>query len=414
MLFTVAILVLGWVTYQKITATEDGPEHFSERLNDQAAILTDFSPPKGTDRPNQLPIQTPRQQMNNSIDGVTQATPNGGSRVVRDDTKSHLQSELKQSIAWVRPSVVNIKATKGSNGNSSYENVGSGIIVSTGGYVLTNYHVIANADRIVVSTYSSGRQSYLAWVIDHHVETDLTLLKIETHEIFEPVTLGNSDYVELGDMVIAIGNPFGLEQTVTSGIVSGVRKNLAIDGINYANMIQTDAPLNRGSSGGPLTNLHGEVIGINTAIYAPTGVFSGTGFAIPINRVKRFLAENNIIQTDSYVQSHPSNKVSSGRGWMGIEVQPVDRTTALHLGLPYIGGALVNDVLPKSPAWKHGLERGDVILQFNGNSIPNVARLETLLAGMGPSQTAKVIISRDKQLQEYYITLSELPLMSSQ
>jgi len=247
---------------------------------------------------------------------VTKATPQGSSRLVANTNRFGLQETFKRVIASIRPSVVNIKASRtiadnnlsSSSANTKirfvdpfggdvpvntggiYESVGSGMFVSPQGHILTNYHVISNSNKIIVTVSGTGKQNYVAKIIDHHVDTDLTLLKIEAVDDFTPAQLGNSDLVEIGDWILAFGSPFGLDQTVTDGIVSGKRKTLMIEGIRYENMIQTDAPINRGSSGGPLVNLYGDVIGINTAIYAPTGVFSGTGFAIPINQVKRFLS----------------------------------------------------------------------------------------------------------------------------
>lgn len=404
------VLVLGWAVYQnRAMEPEDLTEDLNQKLDRDYAILTDFSPPQET---LQQPFQQPVQQQTNTLDAVTQATPNGSRRLVGNNTQSYLQNEYKRTIALVRPSVVNIKATSINAGNTSYQNVGSGIIVSNQGHVLTNYHVIANANRIVVSVYGMGRQGYIAKVIDHHKDTDLTLLKLETQDQFRTANLGNSDFVETGDFVLAIGNPFGLEQTVTSGIVSGTRKTLVIDDITYRNMIQTDAPINRGSSGGPLANLKGEVIGINTAIYAPTGVFSGTGFAMPINRIKRFLAEHNLLPSETFVQSTNFYPLSKSHGWLGVEVQSVDRTTALHLGLPYIGGALINRVVENSPAWSEGLERGDVILEFDERKISSIDGLENLIADLEPAETAKVLICRDRELYELYIATSEMPVVS--
>lgn len=409
------VLVSGMVIYQnKTMEPEDLAEDLSQKLNQSAAILTDFSKPLNMD---QQAVQPSIQEQNKALDGITQATPLNDRSLVWNNSREYLQSEFKRTIASVRPSVVNIKATKIDASNttsayqhiSSFENVGSGIVVSGQGHILTNYHVIANANRIVVSVYGMDRQHYLAKVIDHHVDTDLSLLILETQDEFKPAELGDSDFVETGDIVLAIGNPFGFERTVTSGIISGIRKTLVIDGRTYRNMIQTDAPINRGSSGGPLVNLHGEVIGINTAIYAPTGVFNGTGFAMPINRVKRFLAEHNIVPPGSFVHSNSPDYHTDGQGWLGVEIQSVDRTVALHLGLPYIGGALINRVIQNSPAWVKGLERGDVILEFDGRKVSNIDILENLIVNLSPAETVKVLAYRDKKYREFYLTLSNKP-----
>ncbi len=237
----------------------------------------------------------------------------------------------------------------------------------------------------------------------------MTILKLETDDIFTPSVMGDSDLVETGDLVLAIGSPFGMEQTVTSGIISGLRKTLTIEGVTYENMIQTDAPINRGSSGGPLVNIDGEVIGINTAIYAPTGVFSGTAFAMPINRIKRFLVSHNIVSPPNYIQAGFTAPSSNFQGWMGVEIQPVDQTTALHLGLPYIGGVLVNKVSKNSPALKEGVRRGDVILEIDGIEIVDINSFENLIGEKKPEDEVTLLVFSDKKLKEFFITLSQFP-----
>ncbi len=416
-----AVLVIGWGIYKRESVEpENLTENLSEQFNQNPAVLTNNPTPQSADKT----IYT----------AITKATPQGSSTLITNIDRFNMQESYKRIIASVRPTVVNIKATKvitndnlsppsinmnirfvdpfgvdaPANTKSIYESVGSGIIVSPQGHILTNYHVIANSNKILVTVFGMGKQNYPARIIDHHADTDLTLLKIEAADDFKPAQLGNSDLVEVGDWVLAFGSPFGLEQTVTSGIVSGKRKTLVIEGIKYENMIQTDAPINRGSSGGPLVNLNGEVIGINTAIYAPTGVFSGTGFAMPINQVKRFLSAHNIISAGDLIQvNNPS--IQYGQGWLGIEIQPVDRTIAHQFGLPYIGGVLVNRVVYNSPAWNEGLERGDVILEFDGRKISSMKRLENLIADLSPTEKVKLLVFRDKKLKEFFATLSEMP-----
>ncbi len=384
------VFVLGWVIYEGRTVEpEDFTEELSQKVSQGSEILTNFASQPG-------------------LKGSFQTTGTVSSG-------QFLQSDIKRTIASIRPSVVNIKTLKtGGNysssayqANTEYENIGSGIIVSTMGHILTNYHVIANANRIIVSVQGLNRQNYNAHVIDHHVDTDLTLLKIEANEELRPAELGDSDLVEVGDMVLAIGNPFGLEQTVTSGIVSGLRKTLVINGITYHNMIQTDAPINQGSSGGPLTNLNGEIIGINTAIYAPTGVFNGTGFAMPVNRIKRFLSEHQIMPFELVAQNNRQYSPQRGKGWLGAEVQPVDKTTAYHLGLPYIGGVLVNGVFKDSPAHLNGLKRGDVILEFDRCKISDIDMLENLIENIGLGQTARILVYRDRRFSELFIPIGD-------
>ena len=212
--------------------------------------------------------------------------------------------DFASAFASVRPAVVNItadKVTQRRGGPALASSVvfddpsirfveeaslGSGIIVDRRGYIVTNAHVVANAVNIKVVTFSSERTVYPATIIRKDLENDIAILKIEPDSPMPTAILGDSDMIKVADRVLTVGAPFGLEQTVTAGIISDDSRNLVIDGQTYDGMIQTDAAINRGNSGGPLVNVSGEVIGITTAIYAPTGVFTGVGFAIPINKVK--------------------------------------------------------------------------------------------------------------------------------
>jgi len=217
--------------------------------------------------------------------------------------------DLASAFASVRPAVVNITAGKTTPrrggpalaGSIVFDDpsiqfveeasLGSGIIVDRRGYIVTNAHVVANAANIKIVTFSSERTVYPATIIRKDVENDIAILKIDPDSPMPTAILGDSDMVKVADRVLTVGSPFGLEQTVTAGIISDDSRNLVIDGATYEDMIQTDAAINRGNSGGPLINVSGEVIGINTAIYAPTGVFTGVGFVIPINRVKPIVKE---------------------------------------------------------------------------------------------------------------------------
>ena len=220
-----------------------------------------------------------------------------------------LQESLSSSIAAVRPSVVYIAAQIPESkkyvdttpndptfsntvaDSSTRTSAGSGIIVDSRGYIVTNYHVIADALSVNVTLFGPESITYPAVIISQIEKDDLAVLKITINRELPYAKLGNSQMIEVGDIVLAIGSPFGLEQTVTMGIISDEKRNLIIDGRLYEDLIQTDAAINSGNSGGPLVNIHGEVIGINTAIYAPTGTFAGVGFAIPINKVKQLFME---------------------------------------------------------------------------------------------------------------------------
>jgi len=217
--------------------------------------------------------------------------------------------DLASAFASVRPAVVNITADKTTSrrggpalaGTVSFDDpsiqfveeasLGSGIIVDRRGYIVTNAHVVANAVNINVVTFSSERTVYPAIIIRKDLKNDIAVLKIEPDSPMPAAILGDSDMIKVADKVLTVGSPFGLEQTVTAGIISDDSRDLVIDTILYEDMIQTDAAINRGNSGGPLVNGSGEVIAINTAIYAPTGVFTGVGFAIPINKVKPLVKE---------------------------------------------------------------------------------------------------------------------------
>jgi S1-C subfamily serine protease len=400
------VIVLVWGFYRYDNDPERFMENFNNNTSGSAQVLTNFPA-----NPNVYQPGIQQQNRQPVFQNRFQSPQNNNSGSINGGSLHNLENAIKHSISSVRSSVVNVKSTRingAPNSDGSYESVGSGLIVSRNGLVLTNYHVIANAQNIFVSVFGMGRKTYPARVVDHHIETDLTLLKLETSDIFIPAELGNSDYVETGDMVIAIGSPFGMDQTVTSGIISGVRKTLEIGGIRYDNMLQTDAPINRGSSGGPLVNIDGKVIGINTAIYAPTGVFSGTAFSMPINRIQRFLIAHNIAPATGFQQASYSESFSNINGWLGVDIQSIDRTFALHLGLPYIGGVLVNRVLPDSPASKNGIKRGDVILEINGSEVVDIEHFGNLFGNMKPDEAVEILVYSGKELRKMFIRLSQV------
>jgi len=216
--------------------------------------------------------------------------------------------DLAAAYASIRPAVVNITAEKvtsrrgGSRVSSvtfddpairfaEEQSLGSGVIIDRRGYIVTNAHVAASAQNLKVITFGYERRAYAAEIVEKDVENDIAILKIYPREALPVAVIGDSDMIQVADTVITIGSPFGLEQTVTRGIISDDSRNLVIEGQIYEDMIQTDAAINRGNSGGPLINVKGEVIGINTAIYAPTGVFAGVGFAIPVNKAKPIIRE---------------------------------------------------------------------------------------------------------------------------
>jgi serine protease Do len=201
------------------------------------------------------------------------------------------------------------------------QGMGSGVVVDPRGYILTNEHVVREADELTVTFQFPEEKKYTGKVVGTDPRTDLAVIKIEPKEPLTYAALGDSGKVRVGDWAIAVGSPFGLEQTVTVGVISAMRQSLTIEGMNYSGLLQTDAAINRGNSGGPLVNIRGEVVGINTAIYAPTGVFAGIGFAIPANRIKDIMEQ--LIEKGHVV-----------RGWMGVEILPLNEVMANQFGLP--------------------------------------------------------------------------------
>ena len=268
------------------------------------------------------------------------------------------------------------------------QGLGSGFIISEDGYVVTNNHVIERAEDIKV-ILEDGTE-FKAEVIGKDAKTDLAVLKIEADYDFIAVDLGNSEQLRIGDWVMAIGNPFGLGYTVTSGIVSAKGRSLGLGA--YDDFIQTDAPLNPGNSGGPLFNLNGEVVGVNTAISARG---QGIGFAIPIN-----LASNVINQLKD------SGKVV--RGWLGVIIQEITPELAEGIGLDNTDGALIAEVSPDSPADKAGLKSGDVVIKFNNQPIEEFADLTRFVGAAKPNSDVILTIIRNGKKKVIDVQLGEL------
>jgi len=269
--------------------------------------------------------------------------------------------------------------------------LGSGVVVSGDGYILTNNHVVADADEILVTL--SDKKKYEAQIIGRDPKTDLALIKIKTENTILAARLGDSDKLRVGDWVVAIGNPFGLGSTVTAGIVSA--KGRVIGAGPYDNFIQTDASINPGNSGGPLFNLDGEVIGINTAIVAPSGGNVGIGFAIPINMAKSVMP-----------QLKERGKVI--RGWLGVSIQEVTQEMKEKFGLKTEEGALVGEVTKGSPADKGGLKRGDVIINFDGKKVKAMKSLPAMVADTPVGKKVEIIIIRKGKEKRLTITIGEL------
>lgn len=329
-------------------------------------------------------------------------------------------NSLAPLVKKLTPSVVNISTTSVSKGSSfSYESpfegkendqfndffdkffgdaperefkgrgLGSGFIFSEDGYIITNNHVVEKATDIKVILENG--EVYHAEVVGTDPKTDLALLKIDPKRKLPAVRFGNSDGLEIGDWVLAIGNPFGLGNTVTAGIISAKGRSLGLG--SYDDFIQTDAAINPGNSGGPLFNFNGEVIGVNTAIIAGG---QGIGFAIPINMAKVVVA-----------QLRDSGKVV--RGWIGVYVQQITPEIAESINLQNHQGALVADVTPGGPAEKAGVQRGDIIVEFNGNAIQDMQELPKSVASYAPGTSTQLKVFRNGETKTLNIKLGELP-----
>ena len=271
------------------------------------------------------------------------------------------------------------------------QSLGSGVIVESEGYVLTNNHVIDNARMIMIRL--SNEEEYEARVVGRDPRTDLALLRIQGRE-FPVAKVGDSDSLRVGEWVLAIGNPFGLEQTVTAGIVSA--KGRVIGDGPYDDFIQTDAAINPGNSGGPLFNTRGEVVGINTAIFSQSGGSIGIGFAIPINLAKEVIAE---LKTKGRVT----------RGWLGVGIAPVTPELAKKLGGPGRDGVVVAEVVPNGPAARSGLRPGDLIVAFGGKAIRRASELPRLAARAPVGQDVELTVLRDGKKLPVTVRLGELP-----
>jgi serine protease Do len=312
----------------------------------------------------------------------------------------------------VLPSVVNISMTKvtkmsgsgmgflhffgqqGQEGDRREQGMGSGVIVSRDGYVLTNNHVVADAQEIKVTT--SDRHNYDATVVGTDPKSDLAVIKIKGDVTnLTPVEFGDSARLRLGDIVLAIGNPFGVGQTVTMGIVSAKgRSDLGIE--TYEDFIQTDAAINPGNSGGALINGEGKLVGINTAILSRSGGYQGIGFAIPSNMASPIM--------DSLKKS---GKVV--RGWLGVAIQDVDQELADAMKLPSATGILLSDVKPGTPAARAGLARGDVILKVDGRVVDTSGQFRNMIAAAGAKHKAHLDLVRDGKAVASDVELGEMP-----
>jgi serine protease DegQ len=275
-------------------------------------------------------------------------------------------------------------------------NLGSGVVVSTSGYILTNHHVVETADEVRVAL-SDGR-TFEARLVGTDPESDLAVLKVNAGNL-PAITFSAPDSARVGDVVLAIGNPFGVGQTVTMGIVSALnRSHLGIN--TFENFIQTDAAINPGNSGGALVDSAGNLIGINTAIYSRTGGSMGIGFAIPTSTAKQVMEQ--IIKHGSVT-----------RGWVGIEVQDITPELAESFGLKSTDGALISGVLRGGPADRGGIKAGDILLEVEGGKVTDSSSLLNLIAALPPGGTAKLRIQRANAQQVVAVQVGKRPVMQT-
>ena len=272
------------------------------------------------------------------------------------------------------------------------QSLGSGVIVTQDGYIVTNNHVIEKATEIKVVL--SDKKEFKGKVIGVDPKTDIAVIKIDAKEL-PTIPWGDSDKLQVGEYVLAVGNPFGLTNTVTMGIISAVgRANVGV--AEYEDFIQTDAAINPGNSGGALVNIKGELIGINTAIFSRSGGYQGIGFAVPANMVKTVM--ESLVKEGKVI-----------RGWLGVSIQDITPDLAKQFGIKDFKGALVGDVVEGSPAHKAGIKRGDVIIEYNGKAVDNVSHLRNMVAQTPIGTKSKLKLIRDKKEQEVEVTIGELP-----
>jgi serine protease DegQ len=277
------------------------------------------------------------------------------------------------------------------SGTQRREGLGSGVIVSEQGYILTNHHVVESVDQIEVALSDSRKVP--AKVVGTDPETDLAVLKIEVQKL-PAITFGRAEQLRVGDVVLAIGNPFGVGQTVTFGIVSGLGRNIGI--ATFENFIQTDASIHPGNSGGALVDVRGNLVGVNTAIYSQTGASMGIGYAIPASTARQVMEQ--IIENGSVT-----------RGWIGVGVQDINKELAESFKLPTAKGVLITQIERGSPADKAGVKLGDVLVAVNGKPVADTVTMLNVVAALRPGDQARVRVARNKEEADLTVTVGRRP-----
>jgi serine protease Do len=367
-------IVLGFAISARLSFTEKVHADDRAGLAKLADALTPQAPPPTIPAPDTPPPATPP-----SVTAVPPATaPTGPSA-----------GSFSALVKQVGPAVVHINVKKFRG-----EGLGTGFIISSDGYLLTNEHVVGGADIIQVKL-ADGRE-LSGKLVGADAKTDLAVVKIESPDPLPAVQLGDSDGLEVGDWVIAIGSPLGLDHTVTAGIVSAKqRRRISPGGRNssYEDFIQTDASINPGNSGGPLINVRGEVVGINSAVSMQG---QGIGFAIPINMAKTLLPQ---LKQNGAVE----------RSWLGVSIGPVSDKAAQAYGLPSTHGAFIADVVRGGPADKAGLAAGEVILTFDGKDIVQSDDLPWIASNAGVGKTVQLVVAGPKGKRAVAVTLERMP-----
>ena len=357
-----------------------------------------------TFRPEWLPARSPAGQLavvqQAPTTGPLPAVARGGSYhdAVQRATPSVVNIFTSKEIRTQRHPLLNDPIFRRFFGEQTPEDpqrassLGSGVIVSNGGYVLTNHHVVEAADEIEVALHDGKK--LLAKVVGNDPETDLAVLRVSAENL-PAITFGSSDALRVGDVVLAIGNPFGVGQTVTGGIVSALgRTGLGIN--TFENFIQTDAAINPGNSGGALIDAGGNLVGINTAIFSRSGGSMGIGFAIPVSTAKMVLEQ--IIKNGSVT-----------RGWIGVEVQEITPPVAESFKLGTTRGALIAGVLRNGPADKAGVKPGDVLVEVEGRPVADPTSMLNLIAALAPGNSAKMKLKRQGKDFDANITVGRRP-----
>jgi Do/DeqQ family serine protease len=276
-------------------------------------------------------------------------------------------------------------------GTQRREGLGSGVIVSEQGYILTNHHVVESVDQIEIALSDSRKVP--ARVVGTDPETDLAVLKIEVQKL-PAITFARAEQVRVGDVVLAIGNPFGVGQTVTFGIVSGLGRNIGI--ATFENFIQTDAAIHPGNSGGALVDVKGNLVGVNTAIYSQTGASMGIGYAIPVSIARQVMEQ--IIE-----------KGSVTRGWIGVGVQDISKELAESFKLPSVKGVLITQIERGSPADNAGVRLGDVLVAVNDKPVGDTVTMLNLVASLRPGDQARVRVARNQEETDLTVTVGRRP-----